>query len=172
MKVYELKCSNCGADLKVSADRKIIFCEYCGTKNLIDDEIIRSEVNHSGTIVYRDEAKLRELELKEAERIREENKRKAKFRRWYLIVIIVAISSFALGIIINIIEKRTGELGTNPFLSLIGVLPCVAPFFYPYEYSERHNFFLYLRGLFICYCVFIICSIGGDRFAEAIRHIL
>lgn len=34
-KVVELKCNNCGAILNYDEDREILFCPYCGSKNLI-----------------------------------------------------------------------------------------------------------------------------------------
>lgn len=166
MKVYELKCSNCGADIKVSADRKVIFCEYCGTKNLIDDEIIRSEVNHSGTIVYRDEAKLRELELKEAERIREDNKRKAKYHRWHIILLVEAILSFLLGFL-SMATNKNGTVEDVMQNILVFALGCyIVPFFYPYAYSKRNKVLNYIiwfvLNIVIFECFFIIGVAAGS----------
>ena len=165
MKVYELKCSNCGADLKVSADRKIIFCEYCGTKNLIDDEIIRSEVNHSGTVSYRDEAKLRELELKEAERIREENKRKAAFRRWHIVLLIGVVVAFALGLVSALSPDNIGADWYKD-ITVITLECMIIPFFYPYSYSKRGkvlNYIIYvILGMFLFTVSFIIGMTLGE----------
>ena len=33
--IVNLKCSNCGATLEVSNDRSVIFCQYCGAKQMI-----------------------------------------------------------------------------------------------------------------------------------------
>ena len=36
MKFIELKCNNCGADLKLELENMQTFCQYCGSKLLID----------------------------------------------------------------------------------------------------------------------------------------
>ena len=36
-----MTCPHCGSALKVDADRKKAFCQYCGTELLIDDEVKR-----------------------------------------------------------------------------------------------------------------------------------
>ena len=38
MKLIDTTCPHCGAALKVNMERGFCFCEYCGTKLLIDDE--------------------------------------------------------------------------------------------------------------------------------------
>ena len=129
MKVYELKCNNCGADLKVSDDRKVIFCEYCGSKNLIAEQVIRSEVKHSSTVVYRDEAKLRELDIQEQERRREEKKRNRTFKRWYFI----SIGSFVVLFFLGFGGEYFYELNEIAAPVLI-ICSIVIPFFYPYSY--------------------------------------
>ena len=40
MKLIEISCPNCGAVLKTEADRKNLFCEYCGTALRIDEETV------------------------------------------------------------------------------------------------------------------------------------
>ncbi len=84
MKIVPITCPNCHANLKVEEGRKYCFCEYCGTKVLLDDEAV--------TFVYRDEAKLKELELLERERkkqeedekrrIIEQEEQQAKYEKW------------------------------------------------------------------------------------------
>lgn len=58
MKLINLKCTNCGADLQVDPERKQVFCSYCGTKLLIDDETINI------TNRFIDEARLKEAEIR------------------------------------------------------------------------------------------------------------
>lgn len=43
MKLIEIKCPNCGADLHVSPKAKSAKCEYCNHDFVIDDEIIKVE---------------------------------------------------------------------------------------------------------------------------------
>lgn len=38
MKLVNLKCPECGAQLKVDPNREFVYCEYCGTKILLDKE--------------------------------------------------------------------------------------------------------------------------------------
>ena len=37
MKMYSLKCPDCGANLDFEGDREFIFCKYCGHKVMIDE---------------------------------------------------------------------------------------------------------------------------------------
>ena len=58
MKLMNMRCSNCGAELEIDADRKQAFCSYCGAKLLFDDE----EIHITSRIV--DEARLKEAEVR------------------------------------------------------------------------------------------------------------
>ena len=33
-----MKCPQCGADLEVDPNRKIVYCNYCGSKIFIDND--------------------------------------------------------------------------------------------------------------------------------------
>ena len=74
MKVVDIKCPGCGAELHISGDRTECFCEYCGSKILLDDEAVKN------VTVIRDEAKLRELQLEE-ERIKEAKEKLEEYKR-------------------------------------------------------------------------------------------
>ena len=54
MKAYTIKCPECGATIDVDSEREKIFCTYCGTQIILDDEIDRKEVTHR----YIDEAEI------------------------------------------------------------------------------------------------------------------
>ena len=41
MKTRKLKCSSCGADLEYNEDNQIIFCPYCGSKELVIEDDTR-----------------------------------------------------------------------------------------------------------------------------------
>lgn len=41
MKLIELTCPNCSANLKISVNGKNVFCEHCGAQFLIDDEVTK-----------------------------------------------------------------------------------------------------------------------------------
>lgn len=53
------KCPSCDADLSFSEDREFGFCEYCGTKIMLE--------NHRVTQRIIDEAKIKEAEVREKE---------------------------------------------------------------------------------------------------------
>ena len=58
-------CSKCGAVLRISSDRTEFFCEYCGAKNYLANQV------YSVTHTEVDKARIREAESKEAIRIKE-----------------------------------------------------------------------------------------------------
>ena len=65
-KYISVKCSGCGADLNVSSDREVFFCEFCGQKHFLKDE------NHY-KYTYRkvDDARIREADVRESIRLEE-----------------------------------------------------------------------------------------------------
>lgn len=54
MKILDLNCPHCGAALHFDdADtRKTAFCEYCGTKLLLDDEVRRTRIDDAEQFGY------------------------------------------------------------------------------------------------------------------------
>lgn len=44
MRLIDLKCSNCGAPMKVNPELKQVSCNYCGNTMLIDDEVRKMEL--------------------------------------------------------------------------------------------------------------------------------
>ena len=59
MKMIACRCPSCGANLQIEEGKKKVFCTYCGTPILVDDE--------NRTVTYRtvDEARIREAEARE-----------------------------------------------------------------------------------------------------------
>lgn len=39
MRLINLTCPNCNAQLQIDADRKQVYCKYCGTALLVDDQV-------------------------------------------------------------------------------------------------------------------------------------
>lgn len=66
VKFISIKCPECGANLEMEQDRKVMFCSYCGRKIMMVDE---NEFKYDVTHRHVDVAKIREVE--------EESKRKA-----------------------------------------------------------------------------------------------
>ena len=48
MKLKELKCENCGADLKVNNETKEVKCEYCHTKFKVDNGMLFDDMEQAG----------------------------------------------------------------------------------------------------------------------------
>lgn len=84
MKLLSMTCPNCNASLdNIDPNRKYCYCQYCGTKILIDNEAKKRE-----THIY-DEARIKELEY--AERARQdailEKKRQTEITKKYLLLV-------------------------------------------------------------------------------------
>lgn len=48
MKLIELKCENCGADLKINSETKEVKCEYCHTKFKVDHGMLFEDMEQAG----------------------------------------------------------------------------------------------------------------------------
>ena len=48
MKLKELKCENCGADLKINSETKEVKCEYCHTKFKVDNGMLFDDMEQAG----------------------------------------------------------------------------------------------------------------------------
>ena len=84
----ELTCPNCKAHLSVGGNREILFCEYCGTKILLNDEntyTIR-HINEAELMLAETERLLRlkeiEMEEREAEVRKGKNKMQTKLAKY------------------------------------------------------------------------------------------
>lgn len=97
MKTHQLKCRNCDGIMDLSADREILFCPYCGSKELIeysDDVIIEKIRNESKRQIKLDKIKAREQKRKdelEKEKVEvQKSKEDAK-----VVLLICAFTAFA-----------------------------------------------------------------------------
>ena len=52
MKLIETTCPNCGASLKVDMERGFCYCEYCGTKLILDDEAQHVRIDNAEQAGY------------------------------------------------------------------------------------------------------------------------
>lgn len=96
VKLVSVKCPQCGASLDIDEGRNHVFCSYCGTKILVDND---------NEYIYRhiDEASIKQTEaetmlrLKEMELQEKEDERKRKSQRTaYIIAAAVAIFGILL----------------------------------------------------------------------------
>lgn len=93
MRLIDLKCSNCGADMKVNPELKQAVCNYCGKSMLVDDEIKKMEMVNGFNYGYDIErgriAAKKEQDLKEATEVHD--KKVAKLTVWAIILVIMII---------------------------------------------------------------------------------
>ena len=105
MKTVDLKCPNCGASVDYDEGMTKVFCRYCGTPVIIDDESVR--INVTNRIV--DEARVRELDL-EAQKLEYHRSEMAEYKEkeaeWKKIAIgwlaAVGVSFFLLMMVANV----------------------------------------------------------------------
>lgn len=120
IKFISVKCPECGAALDVEEGRKQIFCSYCGTKVMIqnDNEYIFRHVDEAGIKQAETERliRLKELELEEAEDNRGRKGRTIAFGVALAFVIIGAISMAFGG------DLGMGAIGIGGWIALFTVI--------------------------------------------------
>lgn len=130
MRLISMKCPECKANLSVEEGRKYCFCQYCGTKIMLEDDRVNKTY-----YTYRNEARLRQAEidreiaLKKLEiekiKVEQEEKRKNKNRRLKIIVaIILAILVFVLGLSGYLLKDGSLTLTAMmifPILCILGI---------------------------------------------------
>lgn len=115
MKLVSLKCPECKANLSVEPGRKQCYCQYCGTKIIIDNE---EQVQTFKTV---DEARIREAELDNEIRLRqleiekmklEQEQKKQMLNRSLKIKIAIILGVIGMvGILIGYFSKSEGPIG-------------------------------------------------------------
>lgn len=91
MKVISLKCPECGASLSIEEGRTQCFCQYCGTKIMLDDE--RS---YTKTIHTIDDAKIRQAEINREIQLKKMEMEENKEKRSRLVLVFKVIFSVIL----------------------------------------------------------------------------
>lgn len=99
------KCKMCGGSIEDSKESSIAFCQYCGTRLELDNEIH----NYSYTYTKRDEARIREAERKERIQLKTlENKEKESKRKYWASIITPLAGIFLfLGLFYFLIQLET-----------------------------------------------------------------
>jgi len=102
MKIIPVECPKCVAGFDIEEGRKTCFCQYCGTKLLLDDgSTTRTTITAK---VIRDEARIKEAEVKarqqeiEAEQQRRKQKEKTIITAIGIATILVGLLITAIGI--------------------------------------------------------------------------
>lgn len=93
MKLVNLKCPECGAQLKVDPNREFVYCEYCGTKILLD-----KEERISRTI---DEAAIRKAEAEEKIQIQKTKSDQQTLKFLGILSLVLVILIFCMIIYMN-----------------------------------------------------------------------
>lgn len=117
IRLIAVKCPECGAQLKIESGRKKLFCSYCGTQILVDNDneytinenirhIDEAEIKKAEASVRKTEAE-RTIQLKKLEII--ENKRKS-FERTKRFKIILSIVLAIIGSILIAIGTEADSI--------------------------------------------------------------
>ena len=101
MKLINMKCQNCGADLQVDPERKQAFCSYCGTRLLVDDESINITNRFVDEARIKEaEVRLKELEYEHERELREEIIRKEQ-KKTFRLALMVYLAALAITYLIH-----------------------------------------------------------------------
>ncbi len=108
MKRIKIICENCGAELEIKD--KVAFCPYCGTKIAFDDgdRNINANLNYNHTYVERDEARIRENEIKENMQLQKLQYRERREKRGMKVAFLCVGGFFALMVVILLIVSISG----------------------------------------------------------------
>ena len=72
MRLVNMTCPNCGAQLQIDADRAQVYCEHCGTKLLMQDDVHHIQYDNAEESGYLFE-KGRQRAIEEAEKRRRQD---------------------------------------------------------------------------------------------------
>lgn len=103
MKYKTIDCPKCGAPLNINPEIEspFIFCQYCGTKLVLDGD--RFTYNKNETYRTVDDAKIKEAEVRRDIRFREldyaEKRDRRKTGRWKFIAVLVIVGILLLAVL-------------------------------------------------------------------------
>jgi DNA-directed RNA polymerase subunit RPC12/RpoP len=120
IKFVSIKCPECGASLDIEEGRTQIFCSYCGTKVMVqnDNEYIFRHIDEAGIkqAEYDRAVRLKELELEENQAHRNDRLRNILMKIWIPASIIIVV----LGIGIMFFGGEMGPIYGFDFLAFVG----------------------------------------------------
>ena len=129
MKMIQINCPNCNGELTVAEDRKELFCEYCGTKILVEDDSVK-------THIVRDEARLKELEMEQA--LIDKREEAHKWRAIdYISLVLCVVSSIAILYLPKDNDKTFLQTCIILADAAIWIVSLIMTF---YRYSYRHRY--------------------------------
>lgn len=96
MKLFVLKCPECGASLDIPEDRKQFYCSYCGNKILLDDG------SRTVTHIHVNKTREKELILEEKKIIQKQKSNSTKERETLISCssIVIAVISIVVAFLI------------------------------------------------------------------------
>lgn len=121
MELKSLTCPSCGATLQIPEGKECFFCTFCGSQIQVDDGRIRVDITNRVV----DVARLKELELSEKRRVREEQAQKnelANNRRSLKSWLIACIIWIVLGAIPGTFLEKS-DICMIMFICLLTFIP-------------------------------------------------
>lgn len=114
MNLIDLKCKNCGANLKLNPEKLQAFCQYCGNELLIDmntlSEVLK-EKEKTKQVIEKEKEKTKQIIEKE-QYITQRKKMDYKYKkykensdlRYFLVIVAILGAPIWLSILYSIIE--------------------------------------------------------------------
>ncbi len=106
MKLIPLKCPNCGAQLNVDANKNSVYCEHCGTRIMIDDEINRLQIDNAEEAGYQFEKGRQRAQSEVHQRNTNQNNQPSKKKRKTWLWVLGWIFIFPLPLTILLLRKK------------------------------------------------------------------
>lgn len=126
MNLIHLRCPDCGADLEVDNSSEFCFCQYCGTKIILEDQsasVRRTKARLKTIDKFLDQCEAQQIRKMEDRRIREETraeerrlKAELQHKRQILAVIISVVLFIFMAIICfypNAFAESTASTDTD-----------------------------------------------------------
>lgn len=99
MKLQSFNCPNCGANLEPLDDARFMFCQYCGTKIVMDDIEYYRENSRTQREKIRADKEVRKVEAKHKAEVEKEREKRLKSEsedKTTLIIILALLIFLAL----------------------------------------------------------------------------
>ena len=165
--INAISCPKCGASITIDEDKKISFCQYCGTQLVYDDGVQRIEINQH---IYQnidqhnyqhDEARLREILFKETLDQREQEKERKSKLIWKYVFLVFSIICLITAIIAIVIAKNHPfHTFTMFMLIIIGITTLIASYLTALSFRKSSVFYTmpgdFVRRIWGVYIGFLV----------------
>ena len=111
MKLQSFNCPNCGANLEPLDDVRFMFCQYCGTKIVMDDIEYYRENSKTQREKIRADKEVRKIEAKHKAEVEKEREKRLKSEsedKTTVIIIFGLCGMFILLLIIGFVASALG----------------------------------------------------------------